>query len=313
MTAKQAKKTIGFIGLGLMGHAFSRNLIHDGYTVVGTDPSTAARRKFKKIGGAPLDSPKAVAEAADIVFISVPNSKISLKTAQGKEGYLAFSPGLAPEVVIDTTTSDPGDSRKHAELCKKKKVPYLDGCVSGNSGYVAQREGLFLVGGSKRAYNKVAPLLGQMLSDHIYCGRSGSGAELKVTVNYLTTMGRCVISEILRVGLRCGFSKKFLLDALGRSRVGGWAQFQTQAPLMVHEKFSKPMSTLDVQMKDIQLGIKLAERVGAVSPVGKACIPLYKEGIEAGYGDLDGISVYKAYLDREIPKVPKRREKTSQR
>ncbi len=292
-------KTIGFIGLGLMGQAFTKNLIQDGYTVFGTDPIPAARRKFKKIGGAPLSSPRLVAEESDILFISVPNSKISLLTARGKEGYLAFAPGRSPEVVIDTTTADSDDSRKHALLCKKEKVPYLDGCVSGNSGYVAEREGLFLVGGDKKAYQKVAPLLGEMLSDQIYCGPSGAGAELKATVNYLTTMGRCVISEILRVGLRCGFKKDFLLDALMRSRVGGWAQFRTQAPDMVHEKFSNPMSTLDVQMKDIQLGVKLASRVGAVSPVGKACIPLYREGIRAGYGDLDGISVYKAYLDRE--------------
>ncbi len=292
-------KVIGFIGLGLMGQAFSKNLIEDGYAVSGTDPSPSARRKFKKIGGTPLSSPRSVAEEADIVFISVPNSKISLQTARGKEGYLAFAPGRAPEVVIDTTTADSEDTRKHALLCKKKKVPYLDGCVSGNSGYVAEREGLFLIGGDKKAYDKIAPLLGEMLSDQIYCGSSGSGAELKATVNYLTTMGRCVISEVLRVGLRCGFKKDFLLDALMRSRVGGWTQFRTQAPAMVHEKFSNPMSTLVVQMKDIQLGVKLAGRVGAVSPVGKACIPLYKEGISAGYGELDGISVYKAYLDRE--------------
>jgi len=292
-------KKIGFIGLGLMGRAFSRNLIGDGYTVVGTDPVPAAGRKFKKLGGTLVSSPKILAEEVDIVFISVPNSKISLRAARGKDGYLAFSSGCAPELVIDTTTADPEDSRKHAQLCKKKKIPYLDGCVSGNSGYVTKRDGLFLVGGDKKAYQKIERLLGEMLSDQIYCGPSGSGAEMKVTVNYLTTMGRCVISEVLRVGLRCGFSKNFLLDTLSRSRVGRWAQFQTQAPAMVHQKFNKPMSTLDVQMKDIQLGVKMAKRIGAVSPVGKACIPLYKEGIKAGYGELDGISVYLAYLDRE--------------
>ena len=79
----QREETIGFIGLGLMGRAFSRNLIEDGYRLVGTDPVPAAQEEFKALGGAPLPSPKDVAEAADFVFISVPNSKISLGCATG--------------------------------------------------------------------------------------------------------------------------------------------------------------------------------------------------------------------------------------
>jgi 3-hydroxyisobutyrate dehydrogenase len=299
------KKTIGFIGLGLMGHAFSKNLIQDGYTLVGTDPVPAARRKFKRIGGIPLPSPREVAEAADIVFISVPNSKISLRTARGKNGYLAFATGQAPEVVIDTTTADPEDSRKHALLCEKKGVPYLDGCVSGNSGFVAEREGLFLVGGDKKAYRKVAPLLGQMISDQIYCGPSGSGAAMKVVVNYLTTMGRCVIAEILRLGLGSGFSKDFLMEALLRSRAGGWNMLRTHGAKMIQEDFKKPMSTVDVQIKDIQLGIKQAKRFGTNSSVGRACLPLYQESVHSGYGDLDGTAVYLAYVDREKKKAKK--------
>ncbi len=293
------EKMIGFIGLGLMGQAFSKNFIEDGYTVVGTDPVQTARNKLKRLGGSPLCCPREVAEEADIVFISVPNSKISLRTARGKEGYLAFAPGRTPEAVIDTTTSDPEDSKKHAHLCEGKGVPYLDGCVSGNSGYVAKREGLFLVGGDQKAYRKVAPLLEEMLSDQIYCGPSGSGAAMKVVVNYLTTMGRCVIAETLRLGVRTGFSNDFLLDALLRSRAGGWTMLRTHGTRMIKEDFEKPLSTVDVQIKDIQLGIKQAKRKGAITPVGKACVPLYKESIQAGYGSLDSTAVYRAYLDRE--------------
>ena len=88
----QREETIGFIGLGLMGRAFSRNLIEDGYRLVGTDPVPAAQEEFKALGGAPLSSPKDVAEAADFVFISVPNSKISLECARGTDGYLSANP-----------------------------------------------------------------------------------------------------------------------------------------------------------------------------------------------------------------------------
>ena len=86
------RETIGFIGLGLMGRAFSRNLIEDGYRLVGADPVAAAREAFEDMGGAALASPREVAEAADFVFISVPNSKISLECARGENGYLTADP-----------------------------------------------------------------------------------------------------------------------------------------------------------------------------------------------------------------------------
>lgn len=292
-------KTIGFIGLGLMGRAFSKNLLQDGYRVVGTDPSPSARRRFKAIGGFPLPTPREVAEMADILFISVPNSKISLQTARGKDGYLCFGPGKAPEVVIDTTTADPKDSRRHAKLCEKKGIPYLDGCVSGNSHYVSRREGLFLVGGDERAYRKAAPLLAEMLSDHVHCGPSKSGAMLKVAVNYLTSIGRCLIAETLRLGLNCGFSKEFFLDALLRSRAGGWAQLRHQGPRMIRGRFLDPVSTVDVLAKDIQLGLKLSRRVGSRPLLGSTCLPLYKEALAAGYGPLDSTAVYNIYEKRE--------------
>ena len=117
MKRTSKNKMIGLIGLGLMGQAFSRNFIEDGYAVVGTDPLKTARNKLKRLGGSPLSSPREVAEEADVVFISVPNSKIALQTARGKDGHLAFAAGRAPEVVIDTTTSDPEDSKKHAKMC----------------------------------------------------------------------------------------------------------------------------------------------------------------------------------------------------
>ena len=308
MTSKRAKKkVIGFIGLGLMGRAFSKNLIADGHTLVGTDPSAAALRLFRALGGTLLPSPREVAEAAEIVFISVPNSKIALGTAKGKDGYLAFAPGKAPEVVIDTTTSDPADSRKHAALCKRKGVPYLDASVSGNSFFVAKRDGTFLVGGDKRAYQKVQPLLESLLSDCVYCGPSGAGASIKVAVNYLTSMGRCVIAETLRLGLRCGFKKEVFFDVLLRSRAGGWRQLRDQGPRMIRQNFAKPDSTVDVLAKDIQLGLTLAARVGAQTPIGSAGLPLYKECQKAGYGGLDSTALYLAYLDREKRKGKTRR------
>lgn len=299
MARSAAKKPIiGFIGLGLMGHAFSKNLIADGYRVIGTDLDKSARTKFRKIGGEPVDSPREVAEQADYVFISVPNSKISIETSQGKDGFLAFAKGKAPELVCDTTTADPEDSRALAALCRKKKVDYLDACISGHSENVKNRIGLLIVGGPERAFRKVAPIFKKLLSDQMYCGPSGSGATMKVLINYLTCLQRCAIAETLRMGLRSGVKGDILLDALKRSAADS-RQLRNRGERMVKKRFTKPVSTVSVLHKDINLGMKLAERSGSLTPVGDASLPFYDEALSSGYGELDSAVVYKVFEDRE--------------
>jgi len=295
------KPIVGFIGLGLMGRAFSANLIEDGHSVLGTDPDRTAREKFKRLGGIPVSCPRTVAEEANFVFISVPNSKISIQAAQGKNGFLAFAKDRAPALVCDTTTADPEDSRRLAGMCKKKKVDFIDGCISGHSENVKNRVGLFVAGGSEQAYKKVVPIFTKLLSDQIYCGPSGSGATMKVLINYLTCLQRCAIAETLRLGLRSGVKGDILLDALQRSAATS-RQLQNRGPRMIKRRFSKPVSTVAVLHKDINLGLTMAKRSKSITPVGLASLPFYEEALLSGYGNLDSAVVYKVYEDREKKK-----------
>lgn len=297
-TGAKRGETIGFIGLGLMGRAFSENLIEDGHRVVGADPDPAARRKFKRLGGEPLPSPGETAEAADFLFVSVPNSKISLECAAGAEGYLSAHPKRKPKAVLDTTTSDPEDAREIARLCARRGFEFMEACVSGNSGNVANRRGLFLLGGAERTHRRVKGLLRRLLSDQIHCGPAGSGATLKVLINYLTCLERCAIAETLRMGLRSGVKGDLLLDALQRSAADG-RQLRNRGPRMIRRRFSKPVSALDVLAKDMKLGLALGRGASALTPVGDACLPLFAEGQALGFGHLDSAAVYKVYEARE--------------
>ena len=292
------EETIGFIGLGLMGRAFSKNLIEDGYRLVGTDPVPAAQEAFESMGGSALPSPKEVAEAADFVFISVPNSKISLECATGDNGYLAANPAKKPKAVIDTTTSDPDDTREMARLCAARGFDFMEACVSGNSENVKNRVGLFLVGGEERTHGMVKDMLGRLLSDQIHCGAAGAGATLKVLINYLTCLQRCSIAETLRMGLRAGVKGDLMLDAFMRSAADS-RQLRNRGPRMVSGDFTNPVSTLDVLTKDIKLGLALGESVDANMPLGELCAPFFTQGQELGFGGLDSAAVYKVFEARE--------------
>ena len=292
------QETIGFIGLGLMGQAFSRNLLEDGYRLVGTDPLPAAQKAFMNMGGVALASPKEVAETARFVFISVPNSKISLECARGKDGYLSADRDKKPEAVIDTTTADPEDTRKIARLCAERGSDFMEACVSGNSENVKNRVGLFLVGGEKRTHALVKNMLGRLLSDQIHCGKAGDGATMKVLINYLTCLQRCSIAETLRMGLRAGVAGELLLNAFTRSAADS-RQLRNRGPRMINGDFSNPVSTLNVLTKDIKLGIALGKSVNANTSLGDICLPFFTEGQEMGLGSLDSAAVYKVFEHRE--------------
>ncbi|MYA97254.1 MAG: NAD(P)-dependent oxidoreductase [Nitrospinae bacterium] len=292
------RETIGFIGLGLMGRAFSRNLIEDGYRLVGADPVAAAREAFEDMGGLALASPKEVAEAADIVFISVPNSKISLECARGEDGYLTADPDKKPKAVVDTTTSDPEDTREMARLCAERGFDFMEACVSGNSENVKNRSGLFLVGGEEQTHALVKDIFARLLSDQIHCGAAGDGATMKVLINYLTCLQRCAIAESLRMGLRAGVKGELLLDAFMRSAADS-RQLRNRGPRMISGDFTNPVSTLDVLTKDIKLGLALGQSVDANMPLGDLCLPFYTQGQELGFGSLDSAAVYKVFEARE--------------
>jgi len=292
------RETIGFIGLGLMGRAFSRNLIEDGYRLVGTDPFPAAQEEFKALGGEILASPREVAEAADFVFISVPNSKISLECARGEDGYLTADPDKKPKAVVDTTTADPEDTREMARLCAERGFDFMEACVSGNSENVMNRSGLFLVGGEERTHGLVKDIFARLLSDQIHCGAAGDGATMKVLINYLTCLQRCAIAETLRMGLRAGVKGELLLDAFMRSAADS-RQLRNRGPRMISGDFTNPVSTLDVLTKDIKLGLALGQSVDANMPLGDLCLPFYTQGQEMGLGPLDSAAVYKVFEARE--------------
>jgi len=299
--AKPKRETVGIVGLGLMGRAFAGSLLADGHPVVGTDPDPAARAKFKRMGGSLLASPREVAEAAGVVLLSLPNSKVSIAAAGGREGFLACAPRRRPRAVVDTTTADPEDARKLARLCRRRGVDFADACVSGHSENVRNRVGLFLVGGEARVHRKVKGLLARLLSDQIHCGPAGMGATMKVIINYLTCMQRCAIAETLRLGLRAGVKGPLLIDALSRSAADS-RQLRNRGPKMIRRAFKRPVSTIDTLAKDIGLGLKLAARARALTPVGSASAPIYKQAVRSGYGPLDSAAVYRVFEDREQKK-----------
>ena len=102
MKKRRSKGTVGQVGLGIMGGAFARHLLEDGYHVVGFDPSPKATSALNRAGGETVRSPAEVARRARVIITSLPSPAAMEAAYFGKDGIAAGArPGTA---VIEAST-----------------------------------------------------------------------------------------------------------------------------------------------------------------------------------------------------------------
>ena len=204
--------SIGFVGLGHMGGNMAARFLAAGYPVYGEDQDRDRARGLMHDGLEWRRTPREVAEAADVVFTSVPDDNVLELVASGPGGILA---GLsAGKIWVDMSTVSPNVSREIAKRVQALGAPMLDAPVSGSPS-VAEAGGLFvMVGGDQSAYGRVSPVLDAMAKGHVLLGPSGAGAAMKLAVNSMIAVTNESIAETLILAERFGIARERAYDVL---------------------------------------------------------------------------------------------------
>ena len=167
------KKTVGLIGIGLVGTVVAEQLLAGGHAVLGYDIDRAQCDRLPALGGHAADSPREVAEAVDCVLLSLPDTGVVRQVVEGADGVL--SARRIPSTVIDTTTGDPNETVAVADTLRQRGSSLLEATICGSSRQLQEREAILMVGGDRSVFDACKDLLG-MLADRIfYVGPSGSG------------------------------------------------------------------------------------------------------------------------------------------
>ncbi|MBC7315022.1 MAG: NAD(P)-dependent oxidoreductase, partial [Chloroflexi bacterium] len=170
------QKTIGFIGLGIMGYPMLGHIVKAGYKTVCYDIVPAALERGVALGSKPAASAKDLAAQVDVVISMVPDSPDVEAAYLGEQGVLA---GVRPgTLLIDMSTISPITAQKVAKAAAEKGCPMLDAPVSG--GDVGAREARLsiMVGGDPAVFEQALPIF-QLLGKATYCGPSGAGQIVK--------------------------------------------------------------------------------------------------------------------------------------
>ncbi|MGH7919512.1 MAG: NAD(P)-dependent oxidoreductase, partial [Candidatus Dormibacteraceae bacterium] len=201
----RAKPKLGFVGLGHMGGNMAARLLAAGHEVYGQERRRERARHLEQAGLRWRDTPRQVAEAAEIVFTSLPDDSALESAASGPDGLLA---GLASgRIWVDVSTVSPRISRQLAERARRRGVEMLDAPDSGSVPQVQAGTLAIMVGGSVDAYHRVEQVLREV-GTSTRIGDHGQGLALKLAINISLAVQMLALSEGLLLATRDGVNPK---------------------------------------------------------------------------------------------------------
>ena len=256
------KTRIGWIGTGVMGSSMCGHLMTAGYPATIFNRTVEKARPLVDKGAKLADSPRAVAEASDVVFTIVGYPQDVREVTLGENGTLA---GARPgSVLVDMTTSEPALAIEIDQAARAKQVHAVDAPVSG--GDVGAREARLsiMIGGEKAVVDALRPLFEVMGKTIVHQGPAGAGQHTKMVNQVLIASNMIGVCEGLLYGYKAGLDLNVVLQSVGSGAAGSWS-LNNLGPRMIAGNF-EPGFFVEHFLKDMGIALAEARRM-------KLCLP----------------------------------------
>jgi 3-hydroxyisobutyrate dehydrogenase-like beta-hydroxyacid dehydrogenase len=279
--------TVGFVGLGHMGGNMAARLHSAGYEVYGNEREREHARALEEAGLRWSDSPREVAEAADIVLTSLPDDEAVESAASGPHGVLA---GMdADKVWVDVSTISPRVSRELARRARERGAALLDAPVSGSVPQVQSGTLTIMVGGDDDAYRRAEPVLRE-LGTPTHVGGNGQGLALKLAINISLAVQMLAYSEGLLLATRFGVDPTVATRVMTGSPIGS-PMLKARAPLVL-DLPEEAWFDISLMHKDITLALALARELDLPLATADAADRALSQAELLGYGRRDIAALY---------------------
>ena len=280
-------EVLGFVGVGKMGGPMANRLLDAGHSLVVYDIRDEAMAPLRARGAINVASSRAVADAADIVFFSLPEPEDVRGEATGEKGIIA---GTRAKILVDLSTTGPRTTIACAEILATKEIAMIDAPVSG--GIAGATKGTLAVMGSgpAQAMARVEPLL-KIFGRVFKIGeRAGMGQVMKLANNLLSATALAVSCEAVVMGVKAGLDAKLMIDVIN-SGTGRNTATETKFPISIlTRRFAYGFAT-GLMHKDVRLCLDEAEAMGVSMPVGGAVRDIWRLaeselGVESDYTEI---------------------------
>ena len=304
--ARPKSKNVGIIGLGIIGSRVSGALRKRGFQVFVWNRTPRPEQNF-------LGSPIEVAELCDVVQIFVADDEALLETVR------QLSPGLTAFCTVTAhCTVAPETMRAAAEIVERRGARFLDAPFTGSKVAAENGQLVYYVGGDDGALNRVRPILEASSKEIIMIGDNiGDASVMKVATNLITAATAQVVAEALALVRKAGLSADIFSRAM-KSNASNSSSVEMKVPMMVAGDF-EPHFSVKHMLKDVRIGMKLAQGYGLDLPVTAASRDMLLDEMKHGRGDADYASVAQKYFPAptsvvgpEVGKIPEMTEPPAQ-
>ncbi|MBT6155287.1 MAG: NAD(P)-dependent oxidoreductase [Planctomycetaceae bacterium] len=279
-TIAPGQTKIGWIGTGVMGSSMVGHLIDAGFAATVYSRTKSKSDAAIAKGAAWADSPRAVAEASDVIFTIVGFPSDVREVMLGAEGALAGS--KEGNVLVDMTTSDPSLAIEIAEAAKAKGVASVDAPVSG--GDIGAKGGTLsiMIGGDKDVVDALAPCWDAMGKTVVHQGAAGAGQHTKMVNQTLIASGMIGVCEALLYGHKAGLDLPTVLESVGSGAAGSWS-LSNLGPRIMDGNFD-PGFFVEHFIKDMGIALAESKKMGLALPGLALAHQLYLAVQAQGHG-----------------------------
>ena len=279
---------LGFIGLGVMGGQMVERLMNHGHTVTGYNRTRAKAQWLIDKGMKFADTPRGVAEAADVIFAMVTNSAALEHVAHGPDGIVA---GIgANKILIDMSTVSPGVSKALAAKIRQKGADMVDAPVSGSVITLQQGKLSVMVGGTKETFERVLPVLLDVGPKVTHVGENGLALVMKIATNLSLAVQMLAFSEGVLLAEKSGIPREIAVDVLTHSAIAS-PMVQYRGPLVLKMP-DEAWFNVNMMQKDMLLALELGRQVDVPLPMSAAANEMLTTARGMGFAEQDFAVVF---------------------
>ncbi len=264
---------IGFIGLGNVGSKLAGSLLRNKFDLTVIDLDTKLTHSFKNRGAKVANSPKILAEQTDLIITCLPSPKISAEVMESSDGIIN---GISENKIwLEMSTTDDSEVKRLGNLIKLKKAIPLDGPVSGGCHRAATGNIAIFVGGERKIFEKILPVLNAMGRKILHTGELGTASILKVITNYLASVHLVALGEAWAVAKKSNLDLNKTFKGIAVSSGNSFVH-ETESQVILNGSYNINF-TMDLVHKDMHLFNELSKKLNTPLEISPFVLNIFKD------------------------------------